>query len=130
MTGRLPDINDTNRDRFSNPVEATRDYFKFRGSDVDVRPIAGESVHDYRERIGAKITAWEEINMGAHVYNGRKMWYTHRLPQCWMCDGISMIRTIFDTVWALTQALPNEGRNHVYKWNGKQLQLTVLQGEG
>lgn len=114
MSGRLPDINDTNKDRFSNPVEATRDYFRFRGQDTDLIPVSNETMLGYKERIGIKITNWEEINMGAHVYNGRKMWYTHRLPQCWMCDGISMMRTLYDMNWAQAQYIEKMGKNPHY----------------
>ena len=89
-----------NLDKFGHPIEGSKNYMRHRKEDLgQFNPIEGESLDTYQRRIMNKIKQWEEINLEAHVYNGRKMWYTHKNPSgCWICDGINYLWILQETI--------------------------------
>lgn len=98
-----------NKDKFGTVIEGTKNYFRHRTEDLtSFAPFEGEAIDGYCRRIMEKIKKWEEVNLEAHVYNGRKMWYTHMNPSgCWICDGINYLWILHETTQQIGNLFPN-----------------------
>lgn len=112
-----------NRDKFGAYVEEGKSYNTKRPSTMmELKPIEGESADGYTRRIMSMIQQLEDTAMRQHVFGGAsgksKMWYTHRMPQCWICDQINMSWMLFESYNAVCQALPEQGKNHIFKFQG------------
>lgn len=113
---------DWTQDKFGQGIPSGINYDKMRDTN-NFNPIENESLHSYTERLYSWIKNIEEVNLNAHVH-GRKVWFTHRNPtSCWLCDTITIHWKLHETLIHIRETLPNSGKLHHFKSNGKTLSL-------
>lgn len=116
-----------NQDKFGAYQEEGNRFYKHRIDGlIDLQPIDNEIVEGYTRRIANKIKTIEDTAMEAHVY-GRKMWYTHKQPRCFICDLIATSWLLYEQYNMICQALPDKGTKHIFKNNGKRFIITPME---
>jgi len=97
------------RDRIntiSQPVNRN-DYMRIVNADIQLSPKSGEKLKDYIK----KIKIFQDIsyvkNWETHVDNGRKTWYTHKRPSCFMCEDQQFISVIIQSLQVINKQNPN-----------------------
>ncbi len=100
---------DNTRDRVNTITKPSskHDYMRIVNADIQTSPKTGEKLSDYIKKIKifqdiAYITNWE-----THVDNGRKTWYTHKRPQCFMCADQQFIAVIIQAMQVINKQNPN-----------------------
>ncbi len=99
---------DNSRDRINtitNP-QSKHDYMRIVNADIQIAPQTGQSLKQYIEKTKILrdinyITNWE-----THVDNGRKTWYTHKRPNCFMCSDQIFITTLMQVLQVISKQNP------------------------
>lgn len=116
-----------NQDKFGAYQEEGNRFYKHRVDGLlDLKPIDNEIIEGYTRRIANKLKQLEDVAMEAHVY-GRKMWYTHKQPRCFICDLISSVWLLYEQYNMICQALPENGRQHIFRAKGDNFTIQPLE---
>ncbi len=96
------------RDRIntiSQPV-SSHDYMRIVNADIQIAPSSSETLKHYIE----KLKVYRDINYvknwETHVDNGRKTWYTHKRPSCFMCEDQQFITTLMSVLQVINHQNP------------------------
>ncbi len=96
------------RDRINTITQpvSIHDYQRIVNADIQIAPTSGQSLKQYI----AKIEIFRDINYRnnweTHVDNGRKTWYTHKRPQCFMCADQVFITTLMSVLKVIAKQNP------------------------
>ncbi len=68
-------------------------------SQLEYAPKTNEKYITYLQRIKLYQEIAQSKNWRTHVDNGRKVWYTHKLPSgCFMCEDTQMISVLIQVL--------------------------------
>ncbi len=85
------------------------DYMRIVNADIQIAPKTGEKLKDYIQRIKIFQDIAYRKNWETHVDNGRKTWYTHKRPSCFMCEDQQFISVIVQSLQVLAKQNPSLG---------------------
>ncbi len=100
---------DNTRDRINTIAKPSdkHDYMRIVNADIQLAPKTGEKLKDYIK----KVKIFQDIsyvkNWEIHVDNGRKTWYTHKRPSCFMCEDQQFIAVIIQSLQVINKQYPN-----------------------
>ncbi len=83
------------------------DYMRIVNADIQIAPKTGEKLKDYIQRIKIFQDIAYRKNWETHVDNGRKTWYTHKRPSCFMCEDQQFISVIVQSLQVIAKQNPN-----------------------
>ncbi len=97
------------RDRYNTTEkqESEHYYKKIVNAKLKIAPISGEKIHDYIKRLKIYQTIAHDKNWETHVDNGKRTWYTHRKPACFMCEDVIFITVTIQIIELLADANPD-----------------------
>ncbi len=96
---------DNTRDRINTISQQSdkHDYMRIVNADLQLAPKTGEKLKDYCK----KLKIFQDIsyvkNWETHVDNGRKTWYTHKRPSCFMCEDQQFISVIIQALQVIAK---------------------------
>ena len=99
---------DNTRDRINTISQQSNkhDYMRIVNADIQLAPRTGENLKDYCK----KIKIFQDIsyvkNWETHVDNGRKTWYTHKRPSCFMCEDQQFISVLVQSLQVIAKQNP------------------------
>ncbi len=96
-------------DRYNTNVkqESEHYYKKIVNAKIKIAPISGEKVHDYIKRLKIYQRIAHDKNWETHVDNGKRTWYTHKLPVgCFMCEDTQFINVTIQVMEILADSNP------------------------
>ncbi len=82
------------------------DYMRIVNADIQIAPKTGEKLKDYIQRIKIFQDIAYRKNWETHVDNGRKTWYTHKRPSCFMCEDQQFISVIVQSLQVIAKQNP------------------------
>ncbi len=83
------------------------DYMRIVNADIQIAPKTGEKLKNYIQRIKIFQDIAYRKNWETHVDNGRKTWYTHKRPSCFMCEDQQFISVIVQALQVINKQNPN-----------------------
>ncbi len=83
------------------------DYMRIVNADIQIAPKTGEKLSDYIKRIKIFQDIAYRKNWETHVDNGRKTWYTHKRPSCFMCEDQQFISVVVQSLQVINKQNPN-----------------------
>ncbi len=83
------------------------DYMRIINADIQIAPKSGEKLKDYIQRIKIFQDIAYRKNWETHVDNGRKTWYTHKRPSCFMCEDQQFISVIIQSLQVIAKQNPS-----------------------
>ncbi len=100
---------DNTRDRINTITKPSskHDYMRIVNADLQLAPKSGEKLKDYIKKLIIFHDISYQKNWETHVDNGRKTWYTHRRPSCFMCEDQIFITTIIQSLQVINKQNPN-----------------------
>ncbi len=96
------------RDRINTISQQSNkhDYMRILNADIQLAPMSGELVKEYCKKIKIFLDISYNKNWETHVDNGRKTWYTHRRPSCFMCEDQQFINVLIQTLQVIAKQNP------------------------
>ncbi len=97
------------RDRYNTEEkqESEHYYKKIVNARIKIAPISGENVNDYIKRLKIYQRISHDKNWETHVDNGKRTWYTHKLPiGCFMCEDTQFINVCIQVLQILADGNP------------------------
>ncbi len=97
------------RDRINTITQPSdrHDFMRIVNADIQIAPKTGEKLKDYIQRIKIFQDISYRKNWETHVDNGRKTWYTHKRPSCFMCEDQQFISVIVQSLQVINKQNPN-----------------------
>ncbi len=83
------------------------DYMRIVNADIQIAPKTGEKLKDYIQRLKIFQDIAYRKNWETHVDNGRKTWYTHKRPSCFMCEDQQFISVLVQSLQVINKQNPN-----------------------
>ncbi len=99
---------DNTRDRINTITQPSdrHDYMRIVNADIQIAPKTGEKLKDYIKKIKIFQDIAYRKNWETHVDNGRKTWYTHKRPQCFMCEDQQFISVMVQSLQVISKQNP------------------------
>ncbi len=96
------------RDRINTISQPSNrhDYMRIVNADIQLAPKTGETLKDYTKKIKIFQNISYIKNWETHVDNGRKTWYTHKRPACFMCEDQQFISVIIQAMQVIAKQNP------------------------
>jgi len=100
---------DNTRDRINTITQPSdrHDYMRIVNADIQIAPKTGETLKTYIQRIKIFQDIAYRKNWETHVDNGRKTWYTHKRPSCFMCEDQQFISVIVQSLQVIAKQNPS-----------------------
>ncbi len=96
------------RDRYSTTEKQDSEHYykKIINAKIKIAPISGEKIYDYIKRLKIYQEIAHTKNWESHVDNGKRTWYTHRKPACFMCEDTQFITVCIQVMELLADGNP------------------------
>ncbi len=96
------------RDRINTISQPSNrhDYMRIVNADIQLAPQTGQSLKDYCNKIKVFQNISYIKNWETHVDNGRKTWYTHKRPACFMCEDQQFISVMIQALQVIAKQNP------------------------
>ncbi len=73
------------------------------------KPRTGQTWEQYSKELPIHVKYQNDINYKVHIENnGKKSWYTHMKPECFMCKDTDMINVLLTVIQMMAKAHPND----------------------
>jgi len=98
-------------DKYNQPQNPDMDRInKLMQSDhIMYKPHTGQTWLQYAEQLPIHIKYQNAINYRIHVENnGKKAWYTHLKPECFMCKDTEMLNVLQTVIQMMAKAHPTD----------------------
>lgn len=98
-------------DKHNQPQNESMDRItKLMQSDhIQYKPREGQSWHEYSKELPIHTKYQSDISYKIHIENnGKKSWYTHMKPECFMCKDTQMIQVLQTVIQMMAKAHPND----------------------
>ncbi len=99
---------DNTRDRVNTITQQSNkhDYMRIVNADLQLAPKSGENLKDYIKKIKIFSDISYVKNWETHVDNGRKTWYTHKRPSCFMCEDQQFKSVLIQVLQVISKQNP------------------------
>ncbi len=96
------------RDRINTISQPSNrhDYMRIVNADIQLAPQTGQILKDYCNKIKVFQNISYIKNWETHVDNGRKTWYTHKRPACFMCEDQQFISVMIQALQVIAKQNP------------------------
>ncbi len=96
------------RDRINTITNPSNkhDYMRIVNANIQIAPESGQSLKHYIDKIKILRDINYVKNWETHVDNGRKTWYTHKRPSCFMCEDQQFITTLVSVLQVISKQNP------------------------
>ncbi len=96
------------RDRINTITQSVdkHDYKRIINANLQSAPQTGETLKHYIEKILIHQDISYVKNWETHVDNGRKTWYTHKRPSCFMCEDQQFINILIQVLQNISAENP------------------------